>query len=173
MGSQVIDLQYLGPNRMVIMLLTSAGHIWRTQNGGATWSDDTIMLQGALSAGGVWRMIVRPSMPDRVRPRAVARRRPSRASHTLGGLEIATPAEPCPDSFAGCAIQVLFIGHKPFGNQTLYWSTKANLPLLPTHPPPSRPLPPRRRAPLTRRPRRTTARPTYSPARSRPAAATA
>ena len=29
-------------------------------------SDDTLLLSGALSGRGVWRMIFRPSQPDRV-----------------------------------------------------------------------------------------------------------
>jgi hypothetical protein len=53
----VVDLRWLGDSGNVLAL-TSSGHLWRSVNGGLTWSDDTSRLAGAAENRGVSAIVV-------------------------------------------------------------------------------------------------------------------
>lgn len=62
----VVDLQFLGADSGFALALTSGGHLWRSVNGGLTWSDDTPRLMGAAGNQGVAAIVVSASHPSRV-----------------------------------------------------------------------------------------------------------
>ena len=54
----IVDLRWLGADTGFVLALTSSGRLWRSVNGGLTWSDDTPKLAGALDNHGVAGIVV-------------------------------------------------------------------------------------------------------------------
>jgi hypothetical protein len=52
----LVDLRWLEGG--TVLALTSSGHLWRSSNGGLTWTDDTPRLAGAADNRGVAAIVV-------------------------------------------------------------------------------------------------------------------
>ena len=61
----VVDIRWLGSDSGFVLALTSSGHLWRSVNGGLTWSDDTPRLAGAADNRGVAAIVVPERNPSR------------------------------------------------------------------------------------------------------------
>jgi hypothetical protein len=51
LDSAVVDIKWLGPDHMTVLLQTNKGRLYRSENGGDTWNDITDNLKNTLSDG--------------------------------------------------------------------------------------------------------------------------